>query len=60
MSKPNKSLQKRFKLTKNGKLTRRVAGQNHFNAKESRRSQRRKSVAVPFPRSIAREILIRL
>ncbi len=58
--KPNKSLRKRFKLTKNGKLTRRVAGQNHFNAKESRRSQRRKAVTLPFPRSLRREILIRL
>lgn len=58
--KPNKSFRKRFKFTKNGKLTRRVAGQNHFNAKESRRSQRRKNVSVPFPRSLRREVLQRI
>jgi ribosomal protein L35 len=33
--KTNKSFSKRIKVTKNGKLMVRKAGQNHFNAKES-------------------------
>ena len=60
MSKPNKSFQKRIKVTKTGKLLRRVAGQNHFNAKESGRMRRRKSLAVPFPRALAYAIRQRL
>lgn len=37
--KTNKFLAKRLKVTKNGKVLARSAGQNHFNAKESRDSQ---------------------
>lgn len=32
--KTNKSYTKRLKVTKNGKILSRKAGQNHFNAKE--------------------------
>jgi len=46
--KPNKSYLKRLKVTKNGKLIGRGTGQNHFNAKESRRSQMSKKRAAPF------------
>ena len=37
--KTNKSLSKRIKITKTGKMLVRNSGQNHFNAKESRSSQ---------------------
>ncbi|MFM2357661.1 MAG: Ribosomal protein [Candidatus Parcubacteria bacterium] len=37
--KTNKSYTKRIRVTKNGKMLARKAGHNHFNAKESRRSQ---------------------
>ena len=37
--KTNKSYAKRLKVTKTGKILGRKTGQNHFNAKESRRSQ---------------------
>lgn len=37
--KTNKSLLKRIKVTKTGKLLVRGSGQNHFNAKESRSAQ---------------------
>jgi len=37
--KTNKSITKRMRVTKNGKIISRKAGQNHFNAKENRRSQ---------------------
>jgi ribosomal protein L35 len=46
--KTNKSFSKRLKVTKNGKLLMRKAGQNHFNAKESRRSQLHKRRGMPF------------
>jgi ribosomal protein L35 len=37
--KTNKSYSKRLKVSKNGKITSRKPGQNHFNAKESRNAQ---------------------
>ena len=37
--KPNKSILKRVKTTKSGKLLKRRAGIDHFNAKASRGSQ---------------------
>lgn len=37
--KTNKAFTKRIKITRTGKLVARRAGQNHFNAKESRRTQ---------------------
>jgi ribosomal protein L35 len=37
--KTNKSLTKRIKVTKNGKMITRTPGGNHFNAKESRAKQ---------------------
>jgi len=35
--KTNKSILKRIKITKNGKILARKSGQSHYNAKESRR-----------------------
>ena len=46
MIKTNKSYLKRFKVTRNGKILSRKAGQNHFNAKESTRTQGRKAGMV--------------
>lgn len=37
--KTNKSLTKRLKITKNGKILSRAPGFNHFNAKQSRKKQ---------------------
>ncbi len=37
--KTNKSYAKRLRVTKNGKVLARKPGKNHFNAKESRRTQ---------------------
>ena len=47
-NKSNKSFLKRVKVTKNGKLISRRAGQNHFNAKESRRTQLGKKRSQTF------------
>ncbi len=39
MTKTNKSFSKRLKVTKNGKILGRKPGQDHFNAKRSRKKQ---------------------
>jgi ribosomal protein L35 len=49
--KTNKSFTKRLKVTKNGKILARQAGQNHFNAKESGRSQLSKNGSREFQMS---------
>ncbi|HEY9480714.1 MAG TPA: 50S ribosomal protein L35 [Candidatus Paceibacterota bacterium] len=46
--KTNKSFAKRLKVTKSGKILARRPGQNHFNAKESGRSQIKKSGRAEF------------
>jgi len=40
--KTNKSILKRFKITKRGKFLKRRLGQDHFNAKESGKKTRKK------------------
>lgn len=42
---------KRLKVTKNGKVVARKAGQNHFNSKESGRSQLGKARSTTFTMS---------
>jgi ribosomal protein L35 len=44
--KTNKSYTKRLRVTKNGKIIARRAGQNHFNAKESGRGRQNRRKAV--------------
>jgi ribosomal protein L35 len=46
--KTNKSFLKRLKVTKNGKVLARKTGQNHFNSKESGRSQISKGRSEAF------------
>jgi len=38
--KTRKSIKKRFKITKNGKVLKRAIGQNHFRAKKSGKKRR--------------------
>jgi ribosomal protein L35 len=45
-TKTNKSYTKRLKVTKNGKIIGRKAGQNHFNAKESGSQKQNKKRAM--------------
>jgi len=40
--KTRKSISKRFKITKNNKVIRRKAGQDHFNSRESGNTVRKK------------------
>jgi ribosomal protein L35 len=49
--KTNKSYTKRLRVTKNGKIVARNPGQNHFNAKESRRGQLAKKRSTSFTMS---------
>ncbi len=51
-----KAVVKRIKVTKTGKLLFRHAGQNHFNAKESRRGQLRKKNMQRFSNTMAKKI----
>ncbi|HET8574979.1 MAG TPA: 50S ribosomal protein L35 [Candidatus Paceibacterota bacterium] len=46
--KTNKSITKRFKITKNGKMLTRKGGGNHFNAKESREKQLSRKTQRPI------------
>lgn len=51
MPKTRKSIEKRFKITKTGKILRRPVGQNHYRAKKSGKKKRsiRKWVLVSKP-----------
>lgn len=47
--KTNKSYLKRLKITKKGKILSRAKGQNHFNSRESGRSQvKKRNAKIPF------------
>lgn len=41
MNKTKKALIKRFKVTKNGKILRRVTGQNHYRSKKTGEKRRK-------------------
>ena len=41
MNKTKKALIKRFKITKNGKIMRRLAGQNHYRSKKTGERKRK-------------------
>jgi len=45
---PNKSYLKRLKISKNGKITSRKIGQNHFNAKVGGRGVQNKHRSQPI------------
>jgi ribosomal protein L35 len=45
--KTNKSYTKRFKVTKNGRILSRKAGQNHFNARENAKTGTNKRRMIP-------------
>ena len=54
--KTKKSVVKRFKLTKNGKVLKRKAGQGHFNARESGNITRMKRRDVVLTGKVAKTI----
>lgn len=52
--KTTKALSKRVKVTKNGKLLKRKAGQNHFNSRETGKVGRNKRRDVTVPSTLAK------
>lgn len=54
--KTRKALVKRFKVTKNGKILRRVGGQNHYRSKKSGRTIRKKRKMIEVPKSLAKKL----
>lgn len=55
-NKNNKSLMKRVKITGTGKITKRYAHQNHFNAKESGNRTRLKRTISLVPHASEKQI----
>ncbi|OGZ92987.1 MAG: hypothetical protein A2131_01390 [Candidatus Sungbacteria bacterium GWC2_49_10] len=53
-----KAFTKRIKITKTGKLLYRQAGQNHFNAKESKKAQKRKKAFSSFSPGVERKMRV--
>jgi len=54
--KTRKSIKKRFKITKTGKILRRLTGQDHFQAKKSGKRKRRGRKWVRVPGPLAKKI----
>ncbi len=54
--KANKSLTKRFKVTKKGKVIYRPAGQDHFRSKKTGQFKRHKRGEKQLTQTIARQI----
>ncbi len=54
--KTRKSIKKRFKITKNGKVLRRSTGQNHLRAKKSGEKKRKKRKWVKVKKPLAKKI----
>ncbi len=57
--KTNKSFTKRLKVTKNGKIIGRKAGQNHFNAKErgGKTLNKKRAMKLLFSNKLKRRFL---
>mgnify|MGYP001573282926 FL=1 len=54
--KTRKSIKKRFKITKNGKVFRRAIGQDHFRAKKSGKQIRRSRKWVKVSDDLAKKV----
>lgn len=54
--KTHKATAKRFKITKNNKVSKRKAGQDHFNARESGNTTRKKRRDVSVSKSDIKNI----
>jgi large subunit ribosomal protein L35 len=58
--KTHKATAKRYKVTKNGKIIKRTAGQNHFNARENGKTGRNKKSDVVTSQTLRRVMQINL
>ncbi len=55
-AKTRKSITKRFKITKNGKIFRRASGQGHYNAKKTGKQRRQSRRFVEVDKSEIKKI----
>jgi len=56
MNKTKKALTKRFKITKTGKILRRLSGQDHYRAKKTGQKKRRGRKWIPISKSEIKKI----
>ena len=56
MAKTRKSISKRFKITKTGKVLRRTAGLNHYRAKKSGKQKRQSREWIEVSKPEAKKI----
>ena len=56
MNKTKKALTKRFKITKSGKLLRRLSGQNHYRSKKTGEAKRKGRKWVQISKSETKRI----
>lgn len=54
--KTKKALLKRFKITKTGKILRRLSGQNHYRAKKTGERRRKGRKWIPLAKSEVKKI----
>lgn len=54
--KTHKALSKRLKVTKNGKMIKRKAGQDHFNSRESGKTRRNKRSDVQLSSTLRKAV----
>lgn len=54
--KTKKSLTKRFKITKNGKILRRASGQDHYRSKKSGEAKRKGRKWIPLAKSEIKKV----
>jgi len=55
-TKTRKSITKRFKITKSGKILRRATGQNHLRSKKTGQQKRNKRKMVPVHKTEIKKI----
>ena len=58
--KTHKATAKRYKVTKTGKIMKRAAGQNHFNARENGKTGRNKKSDVVTSQTLRRVMQVNL
>jgi len=56
MNKTKKALTKRFKITKSGKLLRRLSGQNHYRSKKTGEAKRKGRKWIQISKSETKRI----
>jgi len=54
--KTRKALVKRFKVTKTGKILRKIGGQNHYRSKKSGKVIRQKRKMIEAPKALAKKL----